>query len=87
MKLIKNHKGKKVGYEFDSSNEEDNISSEGRDLDWRYAEHNTRTKTPQQEKKKLKKTVNQIFLQKRCKLHSRKVHCRAKTEKKKLCNP
>ena len=64
MKLIKNHKGKKVGYEFDSSNEEDNISSEGRDLDWRYAEHNTRTKTPQQEKKTKEICQSNIFTKK-----------------------
>ena len=64
MKLIKNHKGKKVGYEFDSSNEEDNISSEGRDLDWRYAEHNTRTKTSQQEKKTKENCQSNIFTKK-----------------------
>lgn len=64
MKLIKNYKGKKVGYEFDSSNEEDNISSEGRDLDWRYAEHNTRTKTPQQEKKTKENCQSNIFTKK-----------------------
>ena len=65
MKLIKNYKGKKVGYEFDSSNEEDNISSEGRDLDWRYAEHNTRTRTSQQKKKKTKENCqSNIFTKK-----------------------